>query len=147
MDPRPADRPAGGGPAPHQPLAAGAAGGNDPDPLDELSQRVRAAQQAAERILSEASEAAGQAATGERPPPRGYAAADEGAQARRSAEAQALLALFDLGRALVPPELRQALADLVRELLLAVRALIDWYLERLDERRRRPVEVEDIPIS
>jgi hypothetical protein len=47
----------------------------------------------------------------------------------------------------VPPELRHALTELVRELLLLVRALIDWYLERLEERRRAPVEVEDIPIT
>ena len=146
MEPRPVDRPTGGGPAGEEPGRAGGPRPEGPDPLYELSQRVRVAQQAAERILSEASEAAGQAATGQRPPPRGYAGAD-GGQARRSAEAQALLALLDLGRALVPAELPQALADLVRELLLAVRALIDWYLERLDERRRASVEVEDIPIS
>jgi hypothetical protein len=30
--------------------------------------------------------------------------------------------------------------------LLSLRALIDWYLERLERRRAEPVEVQDIPI-
>jgi hypothetical protein len=47
----------------------------------------------------------------------------------------------------VPPELAQQLADAVRELLMALRALIDWYLERLDRPSPEPVEVEDIPID
>ena len=34
----------------------------------------------------------------------------------------------------------------LRELLLALRALIDWYLERLERRREQSVEVQDIPI-
>jgi hypothetical protein len=62
-------------------------------------------------------------------------------------------ALLDAIRELVPPELERRIADALRELLLAVRALIDWYLERL-ERLGRPGKadeaddrVEDIPIS
>jgi hypothetical protein len=35
----------------------------------------------------------------------------------------------------------------VRELLLALRALIDFYLERLNKRGSEPTEVEDIPIE
>jgi hypothetical protein len=35
----------------------------------------------------------------------------------------------------------------VREILLLVRAIVDWYIERLDQGRKAPVEVEDIPIS
>jgi hypothetical protein len=44
------------------------------------------------------------------------------------------------------PELDEALRRLVRELLLTLRSLIDWYLERLDRPRREP-RVEDIPID
>ena len=125
------------------------ASGAGPDPLDELAQRVRAAQEAAERIAAEA--VAGAAAGRERaegPPPGAHAGPQPGgSDGRRTAEAQALVALLELGRGLVPPELRRALADLVRELLLLVRALIDWYLERAELRRRGPAEVEDIPIS
>ena len=57
-----------------------------------------------------------------------------------------LLALLDAARRMVPPELQEQFAALQRELLLTIRALIDWYLERLDA-RSRPVEVEDIPID
>lgn len=105
------------------------------NPLDDLSERIRAAQEAAERIVSEAAKV----------PPRGYAAPSD----RRAGESDtlALAALLDLGRTILPPELREQLAALVRELLLLIRAVIDWYLERVEERRKTPVEVEDIPIS
>jgi len=105
------------------------------NPLDELSERIRAAQEAAERIVAEAGKV----------PPRGYAA--PGDRTEGTSETLALAALLDLGRTVVPPELREQLAALARELMLLVRAIIDWYLERSEERRRTPVEVEDIPIS
>jgi hypothetical protein len=47
---------------------------------------------------------------------------------------------------LVPRELSVQLTALVRELLLTLRALIDWYLERLDGGPHEP-EVEDIPLD
>jgi hypothetical protein len=128
------------------------------DPLAALSERLRSAQETADRLVREATRAAQQAtmAGGDhaaddpdagRPPPRGYAT--PGAEAPRSATADvlALAALLDLGRTLVPAELRAQVAELVREILLLVRALIDWYLERVEERRATPVEVQDIPIS
>ena len=55
---------------------------------------------------------------------------------------QVLRSLKDL----IPPELQQKLAEALRELLLALRALIDWYLERVEQRRGAPAEVQDIPI-
>ena len=119
------------------------------DPLRELEDRVRAAQDAAERLMRDAAEAAaatvgddppGPGPGGRRPPPRGYATPG-------AAEVQALAALIDLGRSVVPVELRRQLADLIRELLLLMRAVIDWYLERLELGRRPPNEVEDIPIG
>ena len=128
---------------------SGSSGPGEPDPLEELSRRVRAAQEAADRVISEAGATtrAGAARSGDRPPARGYASPEGDERDGRSAEARALLGLLDLGRGLMPAELRHALADLVRELLMLLRALIDWYLERLELRRREPVEVEDIPIS
>lgn len=57
-----------------------------------------------------------------------------------------VFALLDSLRRLVPPELQEQFAALQREVLLTLRALIDWYLERLDQ-RERPVRVEDIPIE
>jgi hypothetical protein len=126
------------------------------DPLDDLSERVRHAQKSAERLVREASEAAqraaqegtsGQEGPSGRPPPRGYAVPGEEGGRSTTADLQALVALLDLGRTLVPPELREQIADLVREILLLVRAIVDWYLERIDQRRKAPVEVQDIPIS
>lgn len=57
-----------------------------------------------------------------------------------------LFALLDALRAMVPRELHDQFTALVRELLLTLRTLIDWYLDRLDGDRREP-RVEDIPID
>lgn len=43
-------------------------------------------------------------------------------------------------------ELREQVTNLIREFLLTVRSVIDWSLERLDERPRERA-VEDIPIE
>jgi hypothetical protein len=43
-------------------------------------------------------------------------------------------------------ELREQVTNLLREFLLTMRSLIDWSLERLDERPRER-KVEDIPIE
>ena len=58
----------------------------------------------------------------------------------------ALFVLLDGIRRAAPRELQAQVNNLVREFLLTLRALIDWYLERLDRDRREP-EVEDIPID
>jgi hypothetical protein len=126
-------------------------GPEPPDPLEALSERVRHAQETAERLVREANAEAQRAGDegarqARRPPPRGYAVPEEEGRST-TADLQALVALLDLGRTLVPPELREQIAELVREILLLVRAIVDWYLERLDQRRKAPVEVEDIPIT
>jgi hypothetical protein len=54
--------------------------------------------------------------------------------------------LLDALRRAAPRELDAQVTKLIRELLLTLRSLIDWYLERLDQPRREP-EVEDIPID
>ena len=86
------------------------------------------------------------AAPGEtEPPPAGWQAPEtESAGAGRDLEL--LLGIVQSVRDLVPPELQRRLAEALRELLLALRALIDWYLERVERRRAEPAEVEDIPI-
>ena len=124
------------------------------DPLDALRERIRRTEEAAERLRSQIAEAASAttrpdapqegAAEHETIPPRGWASAAPGGQRDEFA---ALVVLIDALRSLVPAELQQQVAELVRELLLAVRALIDWYLERVEARRSTPVEVEDIPID
>ena len=62
------------------------------------------------------------------------------------ADPAALFDLLDGLRRAAPRELDDQLVRLIREFLLTLRALIDWYLERLDRPRREP-EVEDIPIE
>ena len=49
----------------------------------------------------------------------------------------------------VPPELSRQLAEALRQLLLALRALLDWYIERLGEPAagRDRLDVEDIPLD
>jgi hypothetical protein len=68
------------------------------------------------------------------PPPRGFP------------DLPPLLAVVDALRRVVPVELQDQLNALQRELLLTIRALIDWYLERLEGSQRATV-VEDIPID
>jgi hypothetical protein len=64
----------------------------------------------------------------------------------RGVDAAALLVLVDALRRAVPRELEAQLTTLLRELLLTLRSLIDWYLERLDGGPREP-DVEEIPID
>jgi hypothetical protein len=88
-----------------------------------------------------------------RPPPgwdawQGWAEAGVGAPPNdpRVPDLSALIALVDGLRRAVPPELRDQFISLLRELLLSVRSLIDWYLERLDAPKPE-ARVEDIPID
>jgi hypothetical protein len=64
-----------------------------------------------------------------------------------SPELQALVGLLEVARSAVPPEITRQLAEALRNLLLAVRALIDFYLDLLDTRGSEPPAVEDIPIQ
>lgn len=60
-----------------------------------------------------------------------------------------LAPLFAIAEALrrgLPRDLQGQFTSLLREVLLTLRSLIDWYLERLDRVERKP-EVEDIPID
>ena len=65
---------------------------------------------------------------------------------RSGPDLSALFALLDALRRLIPPELQEQFAALQRELLLTVRGLIDWQLERLEARNPEP-QVEEIPID
>ncbi|MBA2506772.1 MAG: hypothetical protein H0V29_12670 [Thermoleophilaceae bacterium] len=57
-----------------------------------------------------------------------------------------LFALIEALRRGLPADLQQQFTSLVREVLLALRALIDWYLDRLERQPKEP-RVEDIPID
>ena len=49
-------------------------------------------------------------------------------------------------RRAAPRELQDQVTNVIREFLLTMRSLIDWYLERIDDRPPEP-HVEDIPIE
>ncbi len=87
-----------------------------------------------------------EAAARTRTPPAGWREAEQTGSTRVGGELEQVLQLLGAVRDLIPPELQQRLVEAVRQLLLAVRALLDWYLERLEDRRRSPVEVQDIPV-
>lgn len=125
--------------------------------LRALEARLARASEAAERLLGEAAGAAARAgadavgaatAAGRRPPPAGWQQPEPAADPRRPGERE-LEALLDLVRSLrdlIPPELQRRLTEAVRDLLVALRALIDWYLERVEQRNRAPATIQDIPI-
>jgi hypothetical protein len=69
------------------------------------------------------------------PPPRGP-----------GLDFSALFVLLDVLRRAAPAELQERLTSLIREALLTLRSLIDWYLDRLERPPREP-RVEDIPID
>jgi hypothetical protein len=95
-----------------------------------------------------------EAATGRKPPPAGWeaprtggrAADGEGAGGER-ADVELLSQLMHSLRELVPPELERRLANALHELLVALRAVLDHYIERLERGSPPPAEVEDIPIT
>jgi hypothetical protein len=53
----------------------------------------------------------------------------------------------DVVRATMPEEFREHWHNVQREGLLAMRALLDQYIQRLDQQRSRTATVEDIPIE
>ena len=117
------------------------------DRLDEtvrrLEARLDAASEAAERLLADAADRATR-----RPPPAGWQQPrpDEDGAGWFGTETDVLVGLVGALRDRIPPELQQRIADAVREVLLALRALIDWYLERPGRGASEATEVTDIPI-
>jgi hypothetical protein len=125
---------------------AGAAQEQVRDALGRLEERLDRASEAAERLLADAADQVTR-----KPPPAGWQQPGREEEAARpgsglGADADLLLALVAALRDRIPPDLQQRLAEAVREVLLALRALIDWYLEHSEHRRSGPSDVEDIPI-
>ncbi len=118
----------------------------DPGVLAELRARLEATQRAAERLAAEAAAARGApAAPGT--PPAGWASPED--HARRNEELAALVALVQAVRELVPDELVDQVRELVRELLVLLRSLVDWWLERLQDPppSSAAAEVHDVPVT
>ena len=137
--------------------------GSAEEALRRLEQRLDRASEAAERLMAQAAEAAARgvrgghpggaespASQGEgedraKPPPAGWQVPEDSG-ARLTPDLDPFVALIQAVRDLIPPELQRRLVAALRELLLALRALIDWYLERLERKREQSIEVQDIPI-
>jgi hypothetical protein len=106
------------------------------DPLDDLRARIEAAQAAAERLAAET------AAIGEE--------SEDGVPRAASvagAEVHALAAAAHAVKALLPADLWEQLCDLVRGLLLLVRALIDRWIQALGPPPAAAPIARDIPIG
>jgi hypothetical protein len=111
---------------------------SEPIRLDELRARLRETQAAAERL-------AGQI------PPQGWASAQ--ARSETAEEIHALVSILSALRAVVPDDLWAQVREIVRQLLLLLRALLDVVVDRLagDGRGAAPREAgsgpQDIPIT
>jgi hypothetical protein len=120
------------------------------DPLERLREQIQATQAAAEALAGEAAQARGEQRAGG-VPPAGWASPADHAQ--RTTEVQELAALLQALRDLVPDELQQQLREVIREVLLLVRALLDWWVERIGEpgappaTARRAPPGQDIPVD
>ncbi len=127
-----------------------------PDPISDLRASVDAAHAAADRLVREAAERAAAAEKASREqtrdvPPNGWETPrtdDENNGV--TPDLAAIMGLVESVRGVVPDDISTQLADALRELLLALRALIDWYVERLEglgsTRAAADKPVEDVPI-
>lgn len=126
------------------------------DPLETLRDQIRAATEAAERLVREVASTAPAAAAETAAPPPAPAADGELPRAgwepprgsETAAELQSLASLLQSVRDLLPADLQAQLTEVIREVLLLLRAVIDWMVARIErEGRGQELEVEDIPIS
>lgn len=107
--------------------------------------RLREQYEQAERLVREAQRAAEEAAA-RSVPPRGWSV--PGAEPSPPAfDLSQLTALVESLRGVVPPDLARQLADALRELLLALRAVLDWYIARLEPAPPPDSDVQDIPVE
>src|SRR3954463_10134314 len=97
----------------------------DPEHLDDLRARLRATQEAAERIAGGI-------------PPQGWASDAEHERSATAAEIQALVGVLHTLRDVVPADLWDQVREIVRQLLLLLRALLDVLVERLGAEGERP---------
>jgi hypothetical protein len=111
-----------------------------------MRSQVDAAYAAADRLVREADAAARERA-GKQVPPAGYEGERTASERSAFSDLQALTGMLEALRTSLPPELARQVADAARELLLALRALIDWWIARLERDPEQPVEVQDIPID
>jgi len=98
----------------------------------------------AERLIREAQRVAEEAAR--TVPPRGWSTPGE-ERTPPPFDIGQLTALVESLRGVVPPELARQLAEALRQLLLALRAVLDWYIARLEGGDAPERDVQDIPVE
>ena len=110
-----------------------------PEALQALRERLQATQEAAQQLAEDAAS--------DKPPVAGWDVPRSASKAGE--EIDALVALIGSMRDLLPPELRAQLAELVKQILVFVRAALDWWIEHIEtaDSPRGRDDAEDIPIS
>jgi hypothetical protein len=105
--------------------------------------------EAAERLVREAHARAEEAAraAADAIPPNGWATPGGTQVPNPFPDLAILLRLVDSARGTVPPELMRQLADALRELLVALRSVLDYSICRLEQHGPDEPRVEDIPIT
>lgn len=101
----------------------------------------------AERLVREATARAEEAAAAGSVPPRGYDSAHPRRDSPPFPDLSSLNALIELARSGLPPDLQRQLQQALRELLIALRAVLDYSIDRLEPGPPESTPVEDIPIS
>ena len=106
---------------------------------------VRARYEEAERLVRDAQRAAEEAAA-RTVPPRGWSVPGDD-QGGPFPDLGQLTALVESLRGVVPPDLARQLADALRELLIVIRSVLDWYIARLETPEPPDTDVQDIPVE
>ena len=103
----------------------------------------------AERLVRAATERAEAMARGgsAEVPPNGFEVPERDRNAGAFGDLAALAGLLELARGSLPPELSRQLVQALRELLIALRAVLDYSIDRLEPGEPAAVQVEDIPIQ
>ena len=113
-----------------------------PDPLEAVREAERLVREATERAEAIAREGARHV------PPRGFDVPGRERAAEAFPDLSALTGLLELARQSLPPDLQRQLTQALRELLVALRAVLDYSIDRL-EQGEAPAgpQVEDIPVE
>ena len=106
----------------------------EPDRYAEAEQLLREAQRVAEEAARRSVPPRGWATPGEERPTPGF-------------DLGQITALIEALRGVVPPELTHQLSEALRQLLVALRAVLDWYIVRLEDGEPPARDVEDIPVE
>ena len=113
-----------------------------PEALQAQRERLQATQEAAQQLADDAARS--------KPPPAGWAVPRSAEKAID--EIDQLIAVVASVRDLLPPELRAQLAEIVKQILVFVRAVLDWWIDRVEREASAAGpggrdDVEDIPIA